>query len=273
VSFEIPAGGRVAIVGPVASGKSTLLKLLAGILVSDEGTVRVNGKDLRDLDWDSYKKLLGYVPQEGVLFSKSIRENVMFGREPGNGGGGVVGSGEALGGSDATGSGDALIEEGALSGERTPSSVDALAKRQEWIDRCLRTAQMEADLKSLPEGLTTLVGTRGLLVSGGQMQRIAIARALAGRPKMLLLDDCTAALDAHNEEKFWAGLREFGESTCFIVSHRLSTIRQADHILVLDDGRLVDQGTHEELEARCGVYRTFLMTEIAREHLGVMGAG
>jgi ATP-binding cassette subfamily B protein len=261
VSFEVPAGKRVAVVGPVASGKSTLLKLLAGILVSDEGVVRVNGRDLRDLDWDSYKKLLGYVPQEGVLFSKSIRENVMFGREPGNGGGGVLGGEAALGGEDA------------LPGKHAGASSEALAKREEWIDRCLRTAQMEADLKALPEGLTTLVGTRGLLVSGGQMQRIAIARALAGRPKMLLLDDCTAALDAHNEEKFWAGLREFGESTCFIVSHRLSTIRQADHILVLDDGRLVDQGTHEELESRCGVYRTFLMTEIAREHLGVVGAG
>lgn len=267
VSFKVPAGRRVAVVGPVASGKSTLLKLLAGILVSDDGAVRVNGKDLRDLDWESYKKLLGYVPQEGVLFSKSIRENVMFGREPGNGGGGVAGSGDALRTGDALARGDALGNEDAL------SSADALAKREEWIDRCLRTAQMETDLKALPEGLTTLVGTRGLLVSGGQMQRIAIARALAGRPKMLLLDDCTAALDAHNEEKFWAGLREFGESTCFIVSHRLSTIRQADHILVLDDGRLVDQGTHEELESRCGVYRTFLMTEIAREHLGVVGAG
>lgn len=286
VSFAVPAGGRVAVVGPVGSGKSTLLKLLAGILVSDEGAVRVNGKDLRRLDWDSYRKLLGYVPQEGVLFSKSIRENVMFGREPWSGGGDGC-RGDVLAGGDALSRGGVLVGEDALSraSEDTPSRgeapasedalarEDALAKREKWIDRCLRTAQMEGDLKAMPDGITTIVGTRGLLVSGGQMQRIAIARALAGRPKMLLLDDCTAALDAHNEEKFWAGLREFGESTCFIVSHRLSTIRQADHILVLDDGRLVDQGTHEELESRCGVYRTFLMTEVAREHLDAVGTG
>jgi len=110
------------------------------------------------------------------------------------------------------------------------------------------------------------------LLSGGQKQRIAIARALAGHPTVLLLDDCTAALDARNEDRFWARLdEEFGSGICFVVSHRLATIRRADTILVMDDGKLVDHGTHRELVQRCETYRDFLQTEEKLEHLGVSG--
>ncbi len=229
-SFEAQAGERVAIVGPVASGKSTLLKLLAGILSPQEGRILVNGCPLGEVDWDAYRRLLGYVPQEGVLFSQSIRENVVFGRP-------------------------------VPDGDEEP-----------WARRWLATAQMDEDLKDLPEGLGTVVGQKGSLVSGGQKQRIAIARALAGRPQMLLLDDCTAALDARNEDRFWTRLdEELAGCTCFIVSHRLSTIRRADRILVLEDGALVDEGTHEELALRCETYREFLQTERRKEHLGVAG--
>jgi len=127
---------------------------------------------------------------------------------------------------------------------------------------------MDKDLKALPDGVQTLVGQKGSLVSGGQKQRIAIARALAGRPRILLLDDCTAALDAHNEDRFWEQLDdEVGGCTCFIVSHRLATIRRADRILVLNGGRLVDQGTHDELAERCETYKKFLITEHRKAHL------
>jgi ABC-type multidrug transport system fused ATPase/permease subunit len=127
---------------------------------------------------------------------------------------------------------------------------------------------MDADLPDLPQGIDTVVGQKGSLVSGGQKQRIAIARALAGRPQVLLLDDCTAALDARNEDRFWASLTaELGDCTCFIVSHRLATIRQADHILVLEDGCLMDAGTHEDLALRCETYREFLSTERRKAHL------
>jgi len=229
-SFEVQAGQRVAIVGPVASGKSTLLKLLAGILAPQGGRILVNGRPMGEVDWDSYRRLLGYVPQEGVLFSQSIRENVVFGR--------------------------AVPDD----------DEDA------WARRWLGTAQMDDDLKDLPEGLGTVVGQKGSLVSGGQKQRIAIARALAGRPQVLLFDDCTAALDARNEDHFWTRLdEELAGSTCFIVSHRLSTIRRADRILVLEDGVLIDEGTHEELAMRCETYREFLQTEQRKEHLGVDG--
>ncbi len=229
-SFEVGSGERVAIVGPVASGKSTLLKLLAGVLSPKEGRIVVNGRPLGEVGWDSYRRLIGYVPQEGVLFSQSIRENVVFGRPVPNG------------------------------------------DEEAWARRWLATAQMEDDLREMPDGLTTVVGQKGSLVSGGQKQRIAIARALAGRPQVLLLDDCTAALDARNEDRFWSHLdEELAGCTCFIVSHRLSTIRRADRILVLEDGVLVDEGTHEELALRCETYREFLQTEKRKEHLGLEG--
>ncbi len=234
VTFRVPAGSRVAVVGPVACGKSTLLKLLAGILVPDEGRVVVNERPLREWDWNSYKKYVGYVPQESVLFSKSIQENVLFGRP-------------------------------------VPEGWDGDAA---WARRCLSVAQMDGDLEELPKEMKTIVGQKGSLVSGGQKQRIAIARALAGRPRLLLLDDCTAALDARNEDRFWSELdEELTGCTCFIVSHRLATIRQADQILVLEDGCLVDQGAHEELALRCETYREFLRTERKKAHLELEGAG
>lgn len=230
VSFSVKAGSKVAVVGPVASGKSTVLKLLAGIASPADGRILVDGRPLDECDWDSYRRLLGYVPQEALLFSQSIEDNVLFDRR---------------------------------------SDDDPAG----WAMRCLSVAQMESDLATLPKGVETMVGQKGALVSGGQKQRIAIARALAGRPQILLLDDCTAALDARNEDRFWANLEdEFPKGICFVVSHRLATIRRADTILVLDEGRLVGQGTHEELLASCQMYRSFLATEERKAHLGTAQA-
>jgi ATP-binding cassette subfamily B protein len=228
VSFRVPAGGKVAVVGPVASGKSTVLKLIAGILTPERGRVLINDLPLHEWKWDDYRQRIGYVPQEGVLFSETIEHSVLFGR-----------TAPADDGTD-----------------------------EQWARRCLSVAQMDDDLRQLPDGVKTVVGQKGGLVSGGQKQRVAIARALAGRPQLLLFDDCTAALDAQNEDRFWSDLQtEFGGRTAFIVSHRLSTIRRADTILVLEHGRLVDQGTHDELAVRCQTYREFLHTEEAKAHL------
>jgi ATP-binding cassette subfamily B protein len=229
VSFRAKAGTRVAVVGPVACGKSTVLKLLAGIMSPTEGRILVNGRPLSECDWDSYRGSLGYVPQEALLFSQSIEDNVLFDRKV---------------------AGDPAV----------------------WARHCLSVAQMDADLATLPGGVRTVVGQKGALVSGGQKQRIAIARSLAGKPKLLLLDDCTAALDAHNEARFWSRLDdELSDVICFVVSHRLSTIRRADTVLVFDGGRLVDQGTHGELVGRSRVYREFLLAEERKAHLGVDG--
>jgi ABC-type multidrug transport system fused ATPase/permease subunit len=264
VDFTIPLGKRVAVVGPVASGKSTVLKIVAGILVPQEGRILVNGEPLTEWNWDSYRRRIGYVPQEALLFSKSIQDNVTFGRRP----------------PSETESDEWVVDvvppdpsaHDAAARESGPASEAERRVAESWARYCLSVAQMDSDLATFPNGIGTVVGQKGGLVSGGQKQRIAIARALAGRPRVLLLDDCTAALDAQNEDRFWTQLdEEFGEGICFVVSHRLATIRRADSILVLDDGKLVDQGRHEELVRRCETYRAFLQTEEKLEHLGATG--
>ncbi|MDM7914381.1 MAG: ATP-binding cassette domain-containing protein, partial [Candidatus Eisenbacteria bacterium] len=215
-------GERIAIVGPVASGKSTLLRLLAGLLPAQEGEYTIDGRPFRAIEWGALRGRLGYVPQESLLFSETVQENVSFGRDA----------------------------------------------DPEWVRRCLEVAQMGPDLERMKDGIATQLGQRGALVSGGQKQRIAIARALAGRPDLLLMDDCTASLDARHEDLFWNALAEtFHGVTVFLVSHRLATIRRADRILVLDHGRIVDEGTHDELARRCDVYRQFLLIEQKRSHL------
>jgi ATP-binding cassette, subfamily B, multidrug efflux pump len=265
VGFTIPSGQRVALVGPVASGKSSVLKLIAGILVPQEGRILVNGKPLDDWDWDSYRSKIGYVPQEALLFSKSIEENVIFGRRA----------------PSETAAEDWLVKmvppdpsavEAAVRSDLEPVTEAERRVAESWARYCLSIAQMDADLATFQKGIRTIVGQKGGLVSGGQKQRIAIARALAGRPSVLLLDDCTAALDAQNEDRFWSRLdNEFKDVICFVVSHRLATIRRADTILVMDEGRLVDHGTHRELVQRCETYRDFLQTEEKLEHLGATG--
>ena len=265
VDFSIPLGKRVAVVGPVASGKSSVLKLIAGILVPQEGRILVNGKPLTEWDWESYRKLIGYVPQEALLFSKSIEDNVLFGRRPPEE---VFNEDWLVNVIPADAPDRAAVEPD----DTSPISEAERRVAESWARYCLSVAQMDADLLTLPNGIGTVVGQKGGLVSGGQKQRIAIARALAGRPQVLLLDDCTAALDAQNEDSFWTHLdEEFGEGICFVVSHRLATIRRADTILVMDDGKLVDAGTHGQLVQRCETYREFLQTEEKLEHLGATG--
>jgi len=126
----------------------------------------------------------------------------------------------------------------------------------------LKNAQVKDEMDALPDGLKQVLGQKGLTVSGGQKQRLAIARALAGSPDLLLMDDCTASLDAENERAFWAMFRQrFPEAACLIVTHRLATARQADTIYVLEEGRIVGKGTHQQLLATCEEYRNFLTRE------------
>ena len=222
VSFSVARGSRVAVVGAVASGKSTLLRVLAGLIPLDEGVCSYGETPLGAWDWPTLRARIGYVPQESLLFSETIEDNVAFGR-----------------------------------------AVDPA-----FVQECLATAQMGDDLARLSGGTATQLGRGGTLVSGGQKQRVAIARALAGRPEVLLLDDCTSSLDARNEDRLWDGIAEMCPGvTTFVVSHRLTTIRRADTILVLDAGRLVDSGTHAELSQRCAPYGEFLLAEERKEHL------
>jgi len=281
IDFHVPAGRRVAVVGPVASGKSTVLKLLAGIMSPSDGRILVNGKPLGEWDWDAYRERIGYVPQEAVLFSQAIDESVLFGRRPPEDWredreAGSLRSGAGAGGSAGSGDGkpaDAPSVDGEADASEAGGDGRERAIARSWADYCLSVAQMDADVKLLPDGVDTVIGQKGGLVSGGQKQRIAIARALAGSPQVLLLDDCTAALDARNEDRFWSRLDdEFPGRTTFVVSHRLATIRRADTILVMDGGKLVGQGTHDELVESCPTYQAFLQTEEKKAHLGVSEA-
>lgn len=212
ISLSISAGQRLAIVGAVGSGKSSLVKLAAGILRPDSGVVLVNGRPLADYAMADYRRLTGYIPQEATLFSESVADNVRFGR-----------------------------------------NLDIVQVRD-----ALQVARVLEEMELQPQGIETVLGQRGLTVSGGQKQRLAIARALAGRPDLLLMDDCTSALDAENERAFWELFRErLPDSACIIVTHRLSTARQADLICMLEKGRVVGLGTDDELLESCEPYRSF----------------
>lgn len=216
INMTIKRGEKAAVVGSVGSGKSTLIKVMAGLLPPTSGDVLVNGHHLNEYNVDDYRLRIGYIPQESTLFSESVFDNTAFGRE--------------------------INEEKVL---------DSLGM-----------AQVKQEIEEMPKGIHQVLGQRGLTVSGGQKQRLAIARALAGVPELLLMDDCTSALDAENERRFWQMFSErFPETACLIVTHRLATAMQADMIYVLDEGRMVGQGSHEELLNTCEEYRNFLTRE------------
>jgi ATP-binding cassette subfamily B multidrug efflux pump len=220
VDLRVPAGTTVAIVGPTGSGKSTLVSLLPRLFDAPPGTLFVDGHDVRRIPLGTLRGAVGFVPQESFLFSATVRENVAFGV-------GGDGSSRAVGQSDG-------------------------GKHAEWA---AGIAQLEKDLRDFPKGFETTVGERGITLSGGQKQRTALARALAVDPRILVLDDALSAVDTETEEHILDGLREVMRArTTFLVSHRISTVKEADLIVVLREGRIVERGTHDELVALGGFY-------------------
>ena len=210
VSFVVPAGAVVAVVGPTGSGKSTLGTLLCRLYEPPRGTVWVGGRDVLDLPLGRLRRSVGYVPQESFLFSRPLRDNVR------------------------------LADEAA-----PPERLDAAA----------RTAGLVDDLGALPAGWDTVVGERGLTLSGGQRQRVALARALLADPPFLVLDDVLASVDAAKEWEITRALRAAASGrTTLLMTHRLKAAAEADRIVVLDEGRLVEEGRHAELVAAGGLY-------------------
>jgi ATP-binding cassette subfamily B protein len=210
VSFTIPQGAVVAIVGPTGSGKSTLGALLCRLYEPPRGTVFVGGRDVRDLPVGRLRRSIGYVPQESFLFSRPLRENVRLADESAD---------------------DRRLEEVA------------------------RTAGLTDDLGGLPAGWDTVVGERGLTLSGGQRQRVALARALVADPPYLVLDDVLASVDAAKEWEITRALRSAASGrTTLLTTHRLKAAAEADAIVVLDEGRVVEQGRHLDLLAAGGLY-------------------
>ena len=210
ISLDVEPGRTVALVGPTASGKTSLVGLLARLYDPTEGSVRIDGADIREVDLGSLRAEIAFVADDSFLFSDTVAANIAYARP------------------------DATLAEVAVAARR---------------------AQAHDFITALPNGYETIVGERGLTLSGGQRQRVAIARALLAEPRILILDDATSSVDAQTETEIKRGLREAMEGrTTFIVAHRLSTISLADEIAVLDRGRLVDRGTHEELLERCSLY-------------------
>ncbi len=210
VSFAIPAGRTVAVVGPSGSGKSTLARLLYRFYDVGGGRITIDGQDIRDVTQGSLRGAIGIVPQDTVLFNDSIEYNIAYGR-PG------------------------------------ASHDDVVA--------AARLAQIHDFVASLPDGYATPVGERGLKLSGGEKQRVAIARAILKAPRILIFDEATSALDSRSEKAIQSELRAIARNhTTLTIAHRLSTVVDADEILVLEAGRIAERGTHAALLAQGGAY-------------------
>lgn len=223
ISFSAPKGKIIGLIGATGSGKTSLTQLISRFYEPNQGTIRIDGKDIQEYSLDSLRKNIGVILQETFLFSSSIRDNIAYGRP-----------------------------------DATEEDIIAAAKR----------ADAHEFIMELKDGYDTILGERGMGLSGGQKQRIAIARALVTDPSILVLDDATSAVDMKTEAKIQASFREvMAGRTTFIIAHRISSLKHADEILVLDNGRIVERGTHQELIKRQdGLYQMIYHIQYQDQH-------
>jgi ATP-binding cassette, subfamily B, multidrug efflux pump len=251
ISLTIDAGETAAFVGLTGSGKSTLISLLARLHDPPPGTVFVDGVDVRRLPLATLRGAIGFVPQEPFLFSDTLANNIAFGLD------GVEWAGGA---GRAGGAGKA--------GRPGGAGQAGGAGREERILSAAAIARLDKDVADFPKGYETVVGERGITLSGGQKQRTALARAIAIDPKILILDDALSAVDTYTEEEILSRLRGvMRERTSIIVAHRISTVRDADRIFVLDRGRIAEHGTHDELIKSKGLYAELHKKQLLEEEL------
>jgi ATP-binding cassette subfamily B protein len=223
VSFRVPVGQSLAIVGATGAGKTSIVNLLTRIYDATSGVVLVDGVDVREIPLAVLRRGIGYVPQDTFLFSVPLRENVAFG-------------------------------------------VDAPIPAR--VARSVEVARLSNDIDQFPNGLDTMIGERGVTLSGGQKQRTALARAIMRDPAILILDDALSSIDTHTQSEILAGLKTvLADRTSIIIAQRISTVKAADQILVLDDGAIIERGTHQELLTRGGIYARMYRRELLSQEL------
>lgn len=221
VGFQAKEGQKIGIIGKTGSGKSTIANLLFRLYDPQNGQILYEGEDVRDLEPGHFRRQIGYVPQDDFLFSDSIANNVLFGyHEPYD--------------------------------WNNPQDKERLYS---LLREVTEITEVKKDILDFPKGFETKLGERGVTLSGGQKQRVSIARAIIGNPQILILDDCFSAIDTHTEAKILNRLGEFMKGkTVFLISHRVSTVKNADNIIVLDRGEIIEKGDHESLIKQEGYY-------------------
>ena len=225
LTFKIPSGQTLAIVGRTGSGKSTLVNLLCRLYRVPKAGIFIDDNDINDIPLETLRTHIGYVPQETFLFSETVQQNIAFGKPD--------------------------------------SSLQS-------IQESAKISNIWPDIQEFPRKFETFVGERGITLSGGQRQRIAISRALLVNPRILILDDALSSVDTDTEERILQELSgEFSNRTVILISHRISTVRMADQILVLDKGEIVERGTHDDLLEAEGHYATLYERQLLKEELGV----